>query len=184
MAEGPAPVWLKEALEAGSHESQQLGTDPANLQASSSALNRWVKQCEAEGSLYAQGGYQASGFLGLLNQSRVTYHLYLDGERLHGTAEDTIGQSSIEGTINRKDGSVRFIKSYTSFNQIDQKLVNGVLGLFGYKLEWEYVGSLRNDGIAGAWSRPGGPSILVPDNGTFNIWLPRHTVREGEKPPE
>lgn len=100
----------------------------------------------------------------------MTYDLHLDnGGRLCGTAADSVGLSSIEGSIDSKTQTIRFLKTYDSFKLLDQKLLGGLLSMCGLKTQWEYTGEFTTAGVEGSWHYPG--RLNSTSCGTFTMWL-------------
>ncbi|KAL9088890.1 MAG: hypothetical protein Q9165_005947 [Trypethelium subeluteriae] len=89
----------------------------------------------------------------------VQYSLIIRGNQICGSAQDSAGRATIDGTFDPHNNSVRFVKRYYFVTRGSRKPA------------WEYVGRSTGRGIIGEWHYPGDPPKLAAWRGSFGVWL-------------
>ena len=148
--------------------SEHQQTTASQQNAVSSFARDWVDAATASGTITqllfrrfsARGFYDyaptANPGTGYPTLDTVEYRLRISGSRIYGTCKDSLGDSTVEGSIDTQRDAVRFVKHYG--------------GALRY-LRWEYVGSFMPCGIVGEWHYPDDPPKLRHQRGRFAIWL-------------
>ncbi|KAN0103248.1 hypothetical protein V8E51_011561 [Hyaloscypha variabilis] len=157
--------------------SPQQTTTSQQIAVSSFAQD-WITAATASGTIsqVLSRRFSARGFYdyapttspapNLPKRDTVEYRLCISGSRIYGTCKDSVGESTVEGSIDIQRDAVRFVKYYGGAKR---------------HLRWEYVGCFMSCGIVGEWHYPDDPPDLRHHRGRFAIWLLSDEDAQGDQ---